>query len=112
MSEIYDRPIEIYAYDTKPMKTFHEQAEASDQIQYKNEAGHDIVETVFPFRLSFHGSSHYNCIVSTDWTASQAVLGEVEPGKIEDDAISWAIDDHKQRENDQSYSLNDQILPS
>lgn len=24
MSEIYDRPIEIYAYDTKPMKTFHE----------------------------------------------------------------------------------------
>lgn len=24
MSEIYDRPIEIYAYDNKPMKTFHE----------------------------------------------------------------------------------------
>ena len=27
MSEIYDRPIEIYAYDTKPMKTFHEAGE-------------------------------------------------------------------------------------
>ena len=24
MSEIYDRAIEIYAYSTKPMKTFHE----------------------------------------------------------------------------------------
>lgn len=24
MSEIYDRAIEIYAYDSKPMKTFHE----------------------------------------------------------------------------------------
>ena len=24
LSEIYDKPIEIYAYSTKPMKTFHE----------------------------------------------------------------------------------------
>lgn len=26
MSEIYDRPIEIYAYDTKPMNIFHDQS--------------------------------------------------------------------------------------
>lgn len=97
MSEIYDRPIEIYAYDTKPMKTFHEQAESSDQIEYKNAAGEKVVETVIPFSLSFHGSSHYNCIVSANWTASEAVLGDLEPGKIENDAISWAIDDQKQR---------------
>ena len=87
MSEIYDRPIEIYAYDTKPMKTFHEQAEANDQIEYKNDLGDHVVETITPFRLSFHGNSHYNCIVKTDWTTSEALLGDLEPGKIEDEAI-------------------------
>jgi hypothetical protein len=52
MSEIYARPIEIYAYDVKPMKTFHEEGD------------------VTPFRLSYHGNSHYNSIVPKEWTPS------------------------------------------
>jgi len=90
MSEIYDRPIEIYAYDKKPMKTFHEQPEAAGldgAIQ-----AHDAIT---PFRLSFHGNSHYNCIVPLAWNAQQAVLGDAEPGVIEDEAVQWAIDDEK-----------------
>jgi len=34
MSEIYDRAIEIYAYSSKPMKTFHEvQSDEADDDQ-------------------------------------------------------------------------------
>lgn len=28
LSEIYDRPIEIYAYSAKPMRTFHETSQS------------------------------------------------------------------------------------
>jgi OTU domain-containing protein 5 len=59
MSEIYDRAIEIYAYDTKPMKTFHEAGEE---------------DTAIPFRLSYHGGSHYNSIVPTNWTPNQCLV--------------------------------------
>ena len=49
MSEIYNRPIEIYAYSSEPMRTFHE-------INiYKTE----------PIRLSYHGMCHYNSVRST-----------------------------------------------
>ena len=51
LSEIYNRPIEIYAYSKTPMRTFHE--------SYGSEV---------PFRLSYHGSSHYNAITPTSWT--------------------------------------------
>ena len=53
MREIYNLPIEIYAYSSKPMKTFHE------------EDGETRV-----FRLSYHGKSHYNAIVPLDWTVA------------------------------------------
>ena len=77
------------------MKTFHEQPEASDQIEYKNEEGQQVVQTITPFRLSFHGNSHYNCIVPITWNTSQAILGEAKPGEIESEAIKYAIEDHK-----------------
>jgi OTU domain-containing protein 5 len=51
MSEIYDRPIEIYAYRAEPMRTFHE-----DQ---KNHGIHQRR----PIRLSYHGNEHYNSVV-------------------------------------------------
>ena len=49
MSEIYDRPIEIYAYSADPMRTFHE--EADSHIQRK------------AIKLSYHGNEHYNSVV-------------------------------------------------
>lgn len=38
LSEIYNRPIEIYAYSNEPMRTFHEQGGNEE-----------------PIRLSYHG---------------------------------------------------------
>jgi len=47
LSEIYNRPIEIYAYRAEPMRTFHEEASQGGK----------------PIRLSYHGNEHYNSIV-------------------------------------------------
>ena len=92
LSEIYDRPIEIYAYSSKPMRTFHE--------------GQEEGNTVIPIRLSYHGKSHYNTIVPKEWTVSCALVTS-EPGFIEKEALEWseknAID---QIEDDNQKHLN------
>lgn len=46
MSEIYNRPIEIYVYSSKPIRTFHETSFNDNE----------------PIRLSYHGKSHYNSV--------------------------------------------------
>mmetsp|Transcript_25614 Transcript_25614/g.39413 ORF Transcript_25614/g.39413 Transcript_25614/m.39413 type:complete len:179 (+) Transcript_25614:737-1273(+) len=79
MSEIYNLAIEIYAYSTKPMKTFHEaQVEDDDQI----------AEKPIPLRLSYHGGSHYNCIVAQDWNEGHALIKGLQPGQLEEEHIS------------------------
>jgi OTU domain-containing protein 5 len=49
MSEMYNRPVELYCYDLTPINIFN--AEQSNN-------GYE------PLRLSYHRSSHYNCIVN------------------------------------------------
>ncbi|EAR85579.1 OTU-like cysteine protease (macronuclear) [Tetrahymena thermophila SB210] len=46
LSEIYNRPIEVYAYSSQPMRTFHE-------TNFNNNE---------PIRLSYHGKCHYNSV--------------------------------------------------
>ena len=46
ISELYDRPIEIFVNGSSPIKTFHEE---NDQ-------------KVLPIKLAYHGSCHYNSI--------------------------------------------------
>lgn len=48
LSEIYNKPIEIYAYNNKPMRTFHEEKRNNRSK---------------PLKLSYHGGQHYNSIV-------------------------------------------------
>ena len=49
MSEIYNCPVEVFAYSNEPMRTFHES-----------------VGSQAPLRVSYHGRSHYNSIVEKD----------------------------------------------
>lgn len=72
LSEIYNRPIEIYAYSNEPMRTFHE-----------------LDGTDTPFRLSYHGRTHYNSIVPLDWNYDKVFIKR-KPGEIEDEAISMS----------------------
>ena len=53
LSEIYERPIEIYAYRAEPMRTFHEEDQA---------IGGASLGPRNPIRLSYHGNEHYNSI--------------------------------------------------
>lgn len=54
---MYDRPIEVYCYNTRPMRTFHEEQDDSRIRE--------------PIRLSFHGQNHFNSIVPFTWDPSQ-----------------------------------------
>ena len=56
LSEIYGRPVEIYAYSSQPMRTFHEESE-EQQVQ--------------PIRISYHGRSHYNAVVPHHYNPSE-----------------------------------------
>ncbi len=62
LSEIYNRPIEIYSNSTKPLKTFHE-----NKNEFKREGNekinNDFNDFVMPIRISYHGKNHYNSIV-------------------------------------------------
>jgi hypothetical protein len=51
------------------MRTFHEQVGSQE-----------------PFRLSYHGSSHYNSIIATNWNYEKVFIKQ-DPGKFEDDAL-------------------------
>lgn len=77
MSEIYDRPIEIYAYSNKPMKIFHEN---DDQEE--------------PFRLSYHGESHYNAITVGKFV-NPYIDGQLPPGSTESRSIEYALQNQK-----------------
>lgn len=54
LSEIYGRPIEIYAYSSQPMRTFHESVQNEEN-------------PVQPIRVSYHGRNHYNAVVRHDF---------------------------------------------
>ena len=74
LSEIYDRSIEIMAYSSESLRTFHEQ-------QTSNSA-------VTSLKLSYHGQQHYNSVVDTRWTPAEA-LESGEPGAVENEAIEF-----------------------
>ena len=75
MSEIYDRSVEIYAYDSKPMNIFHEKQNKESRT---------------PFRLAYHGKSHYNSIISKNWNSNYKFIKDKEPGVSEQEAIDWS----------------------
>eukprot|EP01016_Furgasonia_blochmanni_P024276 TRINITY_DN2615_c0_g1_i7.p1 TRINITY_DN2615_c0_g1~~TRINITY_DN2615_c0_g1_i7.p1 ORF type:complete len:360 (-),score=51.03 TRINITY_DN2615_c0_g1_i7:1066-2145(-) len=72
LSEIYGRPVEIYAYSAEPMRTFHESA----------------LTAVEPMRISYHGKSHFNSIKRMG--RENAGLVQTKFGVIEDSALKSA----------------------
>ena len=77
MSEVYDRPIEIYAYRAEPMRTFHEEQNGQGNLKE-------------PIRLSYHGNEHYNSVIKYQKTPDDKryiPLGFFEPGYLEERAL-------------------------
>lgn len=63
ISEIYNRPIEIYSGSNKPLKTFHENLKEFN-LKEDNKLNK---KQISPIRVSYHGKEHYNSIVPTKY---------------------------------------------
>lgn len=93
LSEIYNRPIEIYSGSVKPLRCFHE-----DKKLYLNNTNKGIVIT--PIRLSYHGRKHYNSIVpkKDDNNKYRDYIDNIirtKPGEYEKKIISFAKDNEE-----------------
>ena len=88
ISELYNRPIEIYSGSNKPLKTFHENIkEYNLKEQNENEEKKEI--KISPIRVSYHGKEHYNSVVPTKfdfdiWRSYKDNMIEKTNGKYED----------------------------
>ena len=92
MSEIYNRPIEIYSYSKLPIKTFHEN---SLSVRYDRD-----VNKLPPIRLSYHGKAHYNSIINTDINKFKHSLINFQAGVYEDKILEKVKLKHIKGKND------------
>jgi len=99
MSEIYERPIEIYAYSHVPLKTFMTSASSSNAAQSAASAATSSSSSVPatgarppapPIRLSYHFASHYNSVVYRAASRQRAQLCTLPPGQMEQAALERA----------------------
>ena len=93
LSEIYNRPIEIYSGSEKPLRCFHE-----DKKLYLNNTNKGIIIT--PIRLSYHGRKHYNSIIpmKDDTNKYRDYIDNIirtKPGEYEKKIISFAKDNEE-----------------
>ena len=92
LSEIYNRPIEIYKDSNKPIKTFHEKIyEQDDNNNY----------SITPIRLSYHKKNHYNSIVpirgdKINFQNYENSLIKTEPGVYETKILNIARENESQ----------------
>jgi hypothetical protein len=79
LSEIYNRPIEIYSHSIEPLKTFHETDKS-----YTRGTDRGINHKWLPIRLSYHGKAHYNSLTPIDDAALfKSSLLRSPPGEYE-----------------------------
>uniref|UniRef100_A0A6A7GCS2 ubiquitinyl hydrolase 1 n=1 Tax=Hirondellea gigas TaxID=1518452 RepID=A0A6A7GCS2_9CRUS len=89
MSEIYDRPVEVFAYQAEPMKTYRRPSQQGSKP---------------PIRLSYHFQSHYNSVIHP--RNHHFVISNEQPGEIEDRCLKWSALRSRQA-LDQAISLSD-----
>ena len=90
ISEIYNRPIEIYSGSKKPLKTFHENIKEFNLKDSQNKDNKNFQKS--PIRISYHGNEHYNSVVPTKfdfdiWRNYKDSMINEEPGKYEDEIL-------------------------
>ena len=90
ISELYNRPIEIYSGSNKPLKTFHENIKDFNLKDNINKENKNI--KVSPIRISYHGNEHYNSVVPTKydfdiWRNYKDSMITDTPGKYEEEML-------------------------
>jgi len=79
MSEMYNRPIEIYSYSTSPIKSFHEN---NNFIRFNRETN-----AVPPIRLTYHGRKHFNSLIPIDPNIYKLNILNLKIGIFEDKVL-------------------------
>jgi hypothetical protein len=86
MSEIYNRPVEIYSHSKEPLKTFHE-----TQNSFIRGLERENVFNNLPIRISYHGRAHYNSLVPKDnYDLFKNSLINKPPGEYENSILEKA----------------------
>lgn len=95
MSEIYGRPIHVYAYSLTPLKIYHSNASNTPHNSITSSSSTHVTHTPLTtsmtheaIRLSYHFNSHYNSVIAADHHAS---LVTSPPGVLEDEVISKSV---------------------
>lgn len=87
MSELFNRPIEVYRSSAEPMKIFHEAYDA---------------DSATPMRVSYHRGNHYNSVINPDVNTVGEGLGlpgyQAEPRRIEDECEKTVLRESEQAE--------------
>ena len=102
LSEIYNRPIEIYSGSEKPLRCFHED---------KN----DYDRNVIPIRLSYHGRKHYNSVIplkDAEYKFKMYIINLIQtnPGVYEEKIIKIAKDNEDNLEKGIKLSEEEEYL--
>jgi len=86
MSEIYNRPVEIYSHSKEPLKTFHETQNSFIRGLERENKFNNI-----PIRITYHGRAHYNSLVPKDnYDLFKNSLINMSPGEYENTILEKA----------------------
>ncbi|GMR48023.1 hypothetical protein PMAYCL1PPCAC_18218 [Pristionchus mayeri] len=120
ISEIYNRPIEIYEYNINPINVFHPKSSGASSSSSSssfsagnsgsNEKKEKEDEINAPIRLSYHGSTHYNAVIDPRVATVGVGLGlpSFEPGLADRQLIADAISKSEMHQIEQAM-LNDKM---
>lgn len=96
-SELYKRPIQIFADSKVPIKTFHEDI-TNTRVNYSES---NILSVI---TISYHGRSHYNSLVPMDISQFKANLLHLSPGEYEKQNLMM-VKERKLKADDQSVKV-------
>ena len=106
ISEIYNRPIEIYSGSNKPLKTFHENINEFN-LKKENEEGNKKEEKIkiSPIRISYHGKEHYNSIIPRKnnyeiWINYKNNILTQNPGEYEEKILKMKEEENKEKKEE------------
>ena len=103
ISEIYNRPIEIYCGSIKPLKTFHENVNEFNLKKDNEEKGDNI--KISPIRISYHGNEHYNSVIPRKnnfdiWNSYKNGMINKTPGEYEDQILKMKEEEKKEKKEE------------
>ena len=103
ISELYNRPIEIYCGAVKPLKTFHENV---NEFNMKKEGGEKLeIKKISPIRISYHGQEHYNSIIPRKnnydiWINYKNSMINETPGEYEEKILKMKLEEKKEKKEE------------